>query len=188
MDDFPLMSFLQFGVLPAIILLLMPGRRSFMVAALLSLGLIAWMVIDYWSLPQGPWLGTFSTLLMACVTMILAGMAIKAAWLGWRNRSKDHALDEERRYALCKVGLRAHNVEPQSVQEARAVFSKIRGTARVRYYSTALISFVISFPAMLLIVGFLLLPLSIALVFLGRTEVRRIGRFEERYIREVFEG
>lgn len=93
---------------------------------------------------------------------------------------------EEFHYARFKQALQEFNVVPESAGEARVVCAKLRKAARAKFYGMGFAGIVTGILTLVMIVGFMILPLGIICVFQGRREVRRIRRYEERYIRERF--
>lgn len=93
---------------------------------------------------------------------------------------------EEFHYTRFKKALREFDLVPESAGEARVICSKLRKAARAKYYGTGISAILAGLLTLVLIVGFMLLPVGIICVFQGRREVRRIRRYEERYIAETF--
>lgn len=93
---------------------------------------------------------------------------------------------EEFNYSRFKQALREFSVVPESAGEARVVCSKLRKAARAKFYGTGVAAILAGILTLVMIVGFMILPLGIICLFQGRREVRRIRRYEERYIRERF--
>lgn len=93
---------------------------------------------------------------------------------------------EEFHYARFKQALREFNVVPESAGEARVVCAKLRKAARAKFYGTGVAAILAGILTLVMIVGFMILPLGITCVVQGMREVRRIRRNEERYIRERF--
>lgn len=93
---------------------------------------------------------------------------------------------EEFHYARFKQALREFNVVPDSAGEARVVCAKLRKAARAKFYGMGFAGIVTGILTLIMIVGFLILPVGIICVVQGMREVRRIRRYEERYIRERF--
>ncbi|KJZ03079.1 hypothetical protein TW86_22920 [Halomonas sp. S2151] len=93
---------------------------------------------------------------------------------------------EEFHYARFKQALREFNVVPDSAGEARVVCAKLRKAARAKFYGMGVAAILAGILTLVMIVGFMILPLGIICVVQGMREVRRIRRYEERYIRERF--
>jgi hypothetical protein len=93
---------------------------------------------------------------------------------------------EEFHYARFKQALREFNVVPDSVGETRVVCTKLRKAARAKFYGTGVAAILAGILTLVMIVGFMILPLGIICVVQGMREVRRIRRYKERYIRERF--
>lgn len=93
---------------------------------------------------------------------------------------------EEFNYARFKRALKEFNVVPESAGEARVVCAKLRKAARAKFYGMGFAGIVTGILTLIMIVGFMLLPMGIICVAQGMREVRRIRRYEERYIRERF--
>lgn len=94
--------------------------------------------------------------------------------------------EEEFRYSRFKMALREFNVVPESAGEARVVCAKLRKAARAKFYGMGFAGILAGILTLVMIVGFMILPLGIVCVAQGMREVRRIRRYEERYIRERF--
>lgn len=94
--------------------------------------------------------------------------------------------EEEYRYSRFKTALQEFNVVPESAGEARVVCAKLRKAARAKFYGTGVAAILAGILTLVMIVGFMILPLGIICVFQGRREVRRIRRYEARYIAETF--
>lgn len=93
---------------------------------------------------------------------------------------------EEFHYARFKQALREFNVVPDNTGEARVVCAKLRKAARAKFYGMGFAGIVTGILTLIMIVGFMLLPMGIICVAQGMREVRRINRYEERYIWEKF--
>lgn len=94
--------------------------------------------------------------------------------------------EEEFRYSRFKMALREFNVVPESAGEARVVCAQLRKAVRIKHYCMGFAGIVTGILTLIMIVGFLILPVGILCIWQGRREVRRIRRYEERYIRERF--
>lgn len=94
---------------------------------------------------------------------------------------------EEFKYKQFKKALERYDVVPETADDTHMVCDKIRNAVRVKFYVMGgVVGIGFGLLTLILLVGFLLLPLGIIAVMQGRKEVRDINKFEERYIREHF--
>lgn len=93
---------------------------------------------------------------------------------------------EEFNYSRFQMALKKFNVVPESVGEARVVCAKLRSAARAKFYGTGVAAILTGILTLVMIVGFMILPVGIICIIQGMREVRRIRRYEARYIEEKF--
>lgn len=88
----------------------------------------------------------------------------------------------EARYSRFKILMRDPSLSPADEGEVRAISQKLRQAARAKYFGTGIAGFIAGILTLLLIVGFLILPVSIIVLFQGFRELRYLRMCEERYI------
>lgn len=88
----------------------------------------------------------------------------------------------EARYSRFKIMMRDPRLSPNDENEVRAIGQQLRKAARAKYFGTGVAGIIAGILSLVLIVGFILLPLSIIAIFQGVREVRLLRMCEERYI------
>ncbi|MBS8270870.1 hypothetical protein DYI26_19380 [Halomonas litopenaei] len=88
----------------------------------------------------------------------------------------------EARYSRFKIMMRDPRLSPTDEDEVRAIGQQLRKAARAKYFGTGIASFITGILTLILIVGFLILPVSIIVLVQGFRELRFLRMCEERYI------
>ncbi|WP_157014274.1 hypothetical protein [Mesorhizobium xinjiangense] len=91
--DILIVLFLVFVALPFLLLIWLPGWKSFAVAAVLLLGLSVWFWVGVATMPPrtGTGAAVVGLLRYAFAASVLAGIAIKAVWLHNRRSGARNA-------------------------------------------------------------------------------------------------
>lgn len=91
---------------------------------------------------------------------------------------------EDVAYGRFKILMR-NQFQPQSAEEVHDIANQIRKALRIKYYCTAFAGFVIGIPLLLLLIGFLIIPIAFGCIYEGRREVRLLNLSVERYIQDM---
>ncbi|MDL4860711.1 hypothetical protein NPJ88_000040 [Halomonas elongata] len=88
----------------------------------------------------------------------------------------------EARYSRFKVAMKDPRLSPSDEAEVRAIGHQLRKSARAKYFGTGMAGIIAGVLSLVLIVGFILLPLGCIAIVQGVKEIRSLRMCEDRYI------
>src|SRR5690554_1344714 len=91
---------------------------------------------------------------------------------------------EDVAYGRFKILMR-DQFQTESAEEVREIAANIRRAIRIKYYCSALAGFILGIPLLLVVIGFIIIPIAIGCVWEGRREVRLLNLSTERYIKDM---
>lgn len=91
---------------------------------------------------------------------------------------------EDVAYGRFKILMR-DQFQPQSAEEVHDIANQIRKALRIKYYCIAFAGFVIGLPLLLLLIGFIIIPIAFGCIYEGRRAVRLLNLSVERYLSDM---